>query len=128
MKKFEQIKELKKKVADLREQNTALHDICTQQRDSLAAQQETIVQLNRQMDSVLVCLCEVYGFPYPQADGSTKRQMAFPVDSFPDALMRCQVSAVKEDGQFVITVVPYPQDAAEEQEVAPEAEEADGEV
>lgn len=137
MKKDDEIKALKKKIGELRERNTALHDICTRQRDSLAAQQETIVKLTQQetftnltiqRDSILACLCEVYGSPYPQKDGTFKKQMSFPVDRYPDALARFQVSAVKEDGQFVISIVPRPREDEGPQEAAPETEDADGQM
>lgn len=101
------------RIAQLQEQNTELHKICTRQRDSLAAQQETIVRLNMQMDSILACLAEKYGFPSAQEGGPTKHQLSFPVDRFPDALVRCQVSAVKEDGLFIITVTPRAQESEE---------------
>lgn len=39
----------------------ALEEICRQQRDSLAAQQEAIVQLNEEVDRVIGAITEKYG-------------------------------------------------------------------
>lgn len=102
------------RVAQLQEQNTELHKVCIRQRESIAAQQETIAQLNMQVDGILACLCEKYGFPSDH-EGGVKRQLSFSVDSFPDALTRLHVSAVMENGEYIITVVPRPQEADNEQ-------------
>ena len=126
MKKADEIKDLKKKIAELREQNTSLHKICTRQRDSLAAQQEAIVQLNISLDSTLACLAEKYGFPKAQEDGTTAHVLSISRDAYPGVLDRLNVSAVMEDGHYVITVAPKTQEEVQDPE--PEAGAADGQV
>jgi len=98
------------RIAQLQEQNTELHKICTRQRDSLAAQQEAIVQLNISLDSTLACLAEKYGFPKAQEDGTTARVLSINAEAYPGVLDRLNVSAAMVDGHYVITVAPKPQE------------------
>lgn len=121
-KRDNRIKQLEEQVKDLQNENKALHNTCTRQRDSLAAQQETIVQLNISLDSTLACLAEKYGDTKVREDGTTARILSIPADAYPGVLDRLDVRATMEDGHYVITVAPKPQD--EEQEVGA----ADGQV
>ncbi len=91
------------RIAQLQEQNTELHKVCIRQRESLAAQQETIVQLNMQVDGILACLCEKYGYPTQSGDGGTKHRLSFSVERFQEVLSYLQVSAVMEYGEYIIT-------------------------
>jgi len=106
------IKQLEEQLEKARAQNTELHRICQRQRDSLAAQQETIVQLNISLDKILVCIAEKYGVPV-ELDGEVVRQLSFPLNAFPGALDRCQPSAIKNDADYVITVAKRPQEGEE---------------
>lgn len=108
--KDNRIKQLEEQLEKVREQNTELHKICTRQRDSLAAQQEAIVQLNISLDSTLACLAEKYGFPKAQEDGTTARVLSISTEAYPGVLDRLNVNAVMEDGHYVITVAPKPQE------------------
>lgn len=110
------IKQLEEQLEKARAQNTELHRICQRQRDSLAAQQETIVQLNISLDKILVCIAEKYGVPV-ELDGEVVRQLSFPLNAFPGALDRCQPSAIKNDADYVITVAKRPQEGEELHEV-----------
>lgn len=121
-KRDNRIKQLEEQVKDLQNENKALHNTCTRQRDSLAAQQETIVQLNISLDSTLACLAEKYGDTKSQEDGTTARILSIPADAYPGVLDRLDVRATMEDGHYVITVAPKPQN--EEREVGA----ADGQV
>lgn len=94
------------RIAQLREQNTELHKICQRQRDSLAAQQEAIVQLNISLDSTLACLANLYGEPVTLADGTRARRVNIPTEDYPGVLDRFSVGAVMENGRYVITVAP----------------------
>ena len=104
--KDNRIKQLEEEVSELRK-------ICTRQRDSLAAQQEAIVQLNISLDSTLACLAEKYGYPRIQEDGTTARTLTIPAEAYPGVLDRCDVRAAMEDGCYVITVAKKPQEAAD---------------
>ena len=95
----------------LEEEVSELRKICTRQRDSLAAQQEAIVQLNISLDSTLACLAEKYGFPHAQEDGTTARVLSINTEAYPGVLDRLNVRAAMEDGNYVITVAPKPQEA-----------------
>lgn len=106
--KDNRIRQLEEQLGKVRAQNTQLHEICTRQRDSLAAQQEAIVQLNISLDSTLACLAEKYGFPKAQEDGTTARVLSISADAYPGVLDRLDVRAVLEDGCYVITVAPKP--------------------
>lgn len=108
--KDNRIQQLEEQLKKVREQNTELHNICQRQRDSLAAQQETIVQLNISLDSTLACLAEKYGFPKAQETGTTAHVLSIPTEAYPGVLDRLAVSAVMEDGNYVITVAPKPQE------------------
>lgn len=101
--KDNRIKQLEEEVSELRK-------ICTRQRDSLAAQQEAIVQLNISLDSTLACLAEKYGFPKAQEDGTTARVLSINAEAYPGVLDRLNVSAAMVDGHYVITVAPKPQE------------------
>lgn len=125
-KRDNRIKQLEEQVKDLQNENKALHNTCTRQRDSLAAQQETIVQLNISLDSTLACLAEKYGDTKSQEDGTTARILSIPADAYPGVLDRLNVSAVMEDGHYVITVAPKTQEEVQDPE--PEAGAADGQV
>ena len=115
--KDNRIKQLEEQLEKVREQNTELHKICQRQRDSLAAQQEAIVQLTKdggiqeridnlsyQMDSTLACLANLYGEQVTLEDGTQARQVKIPAEDYPGVLDRFNVSAVMEDGHYVITV------------------------
>jgi len=125
-KRDNRIKQLEEQVKDLQNENKALHNTCTRQRDSLAAQQETIVQLNISLDSTLACLAEKYGDTKVREDGTTARILSIPADAYPGVLDRLDVRATMEDGCYVITVAPKPQEEA--QGPGPEAGAADGEM
>lgn len=107
------IKQLEELLKDSQDENKKLHGICTRQRDSLAAQQEAIVQLNISLDSTLACLAEKYGLPHLQEDGTTVRRLMIPAEAYPGVLDRLNVSAAMEDGHYVITVAPKPQEEAD---------------
>lgn len=96
------------RIQQLQEQNTELHKICQRQRDSLAAQQEAIVQLNISLDSTLACLANLYGEPVVLEDGTQARRVKIPAEAYPGVLDRFNVGAVMEDGHYVITVAPKP--------------------
>lgn len=98
------------RIKQLEEQNRELHRICQRQRDSLAAQQEAIVQLNISLDSTLACLAEKYGFPKAQEDGTTARVLSINAEAYPGVLDRLNVSAAMVDGHYVITVAQKPQE------------------
>jgi len=98
------------RIAQLQEQNTELHKICTRQRDSLAAQQEAIVQLNISLDSTLACLANIYGAQVTLEDGTQARQVKIPAEDYPSVLDRFEVGAVMFEGHYVITVAPKPQE------------------
>lgn len=102
------------RIKQLQEENTTLHKICTRQRDSLAAQQEAIVQLNISLDSTLACLAEKYGEARTNADGSTAHVLSIPTDAYPGVLDRLNVHAVKEDGNYVITVSNRTQEGSDD--------------
>ena len=108
------------KIKQLEEQNRELHRICQRQRDSLAAQQEAIVQLNISLDSTLACLAEKYGELKSQEVHSLVRVLSIPAEAYPGVLDRLNVSAAMVDGCYVITVAPKPQDGEAQQEPAPE--------
>lgn len=101
------------RIKQLEEELSELRKICTRQRDSLAAQQEAIVQLNISLDSTLACLAEKYGFPRLQEDCTTVRVLSIPAEAYPGVLDRLDVRAAMEDGHYVITVAPKPQEAAD---------------
>jgi len=94
----------------LREENAELHTICQRQRDSLAAQQEAIVQLNISLDSTLACLANIYGEAVTLEDGTKARRMKILAEDYPGVLDRCKVGAAIEDGCYVITVTEKPQE------------------
>ena len=96
------------RIQQLQEQNTELHKICQRQRDSLAAQQEAIVQLNISLDSTLACLANRYGQVVTLEDGTQARQVKIPAEDYPGALDRFNVGAVMFEGHYVITVAPKP--------------------
>lgn len=98
------------RIKQLQEQNTELHQICQRQRDSLAAQQETIVQLNISLDSTLACLANLYGAPVTLEGGIQARRVKIPAEAYPGVLDRYAVGAVMEDGHYVITVAEKPQE------------------
>ncbi|MBQ3557842.1 MAG: hypothetical protein IJA11_08635 [Oscillospiraceae bacterium] len=110
--KDNRIKQLEEQVKDLQTECKALHNTCTRQRDSLAAQQETIVQLNISIDSTLACLAEKYGFPKENEDGTTAKALSISTEAYPGVLDRLDVRAVIEDGNYVITVAPKPREDA----------------
>ena len=97
----------------LREENAELHTICQRQRDSLAAQQEAIVQLNISLDSTLVCLANIYGEQVTLEDGTQARRMKILAEDYPSALDRFNVSAVMFEGCYVVTVTEKPQELHE---------------
>lgn len=99
------------RIKQLEEQNRELHRICQRQRDSLAAQQESIVQLNISLDSTLACLANIYGEQVTLEDGTQARRVKIPAEAYPGVLDRLNVSAAMVDGCYVITVHPKPQEA-----------------
>lgn len=114
------------RIQQLQEQNTELHKICQRQRDSLAAQQEAIVQLTKdggiqeridnlayQMDSTYACVAEKYGEVVTLEDGTQARRLKIPVEDFHSALSRFDVGAVMFEGCYVITVAPKPKEAGD---------------
>lgn len=109
--KDNRIKQLEEHLEKVREQNTELHKICTRQRDSLAAQQEAIVQLNISLDSTLACLANLYGEQVTLEDGTQARQVKIPAEDYPGVLDRFEVGAVMFEGHYVITVAPKPEQA-----------------
>ena len=109
--KDNRIKQLEEQLEKVREQNTELHKICTRQRDSLAAQQEAIVQLNISLDSTLACLANRYGQDVTLEDGKQARQVKIPAEDYPGVLDRFEVGAVMFEGHYVITVAPKPEQA-----------------
>ena len=62
----------------------ALEEICRQQRDSLAAQQEAIVQLNEEVDRVIGAIAEKYG--------GEEKTISFPVERHEKILEEYAVS------------------------------------
>lgn len=104
--KDNRIKQLEEQVRELQTENRNLHNVCTRQRDSLAAQQEAIVQMNISLDSTLACLAEKYGELKKQDDYSLARVLSIPAEAYPGVLDRLDVSATMEDGHYVITVAP----------------------
>lgn len=98
------------RIQQLQEQNTELHKICQRQRDSLSAQQETIVQLNISLDSTLACLANLYGEQVTLEDGTQARRVKIPAEDYPGVLDRFEVCAVMAEGHYVITVAPKPQE------------------
>lgn len=110
--KENRIKQLTEQNKRLQEQNTELHKICQHQRDSLAAQQETIVQLNISVDSTLACLANLYGEAVTLDDGTSARRVKIPADHYPGVLDRFEVRAVLDDGHYVITVAERAQEEA----------------
>lgn len=111
--KDNRIKQLEEQLEKVREQNTELHKICQRQRDSLAAQQEAIVQLNISLDSTLACLANLYGEQVTLEDGTQARQVKIPAEDYPGVLDRFNVGAVMFEGHYVITVAPKPQEAGD---------------
>lgn len=101
------------RIQQLQEQNTELHKICQRQRDSLAAQQEAIVQLNISLDSTLACLANLYGEQVTLEDGTQARQVKIPTEDYPGVLDRFNVGAVMFEGHYVITVAPKPKEAGD---------------
>ena len=104
--KDNRIKQLEEEVSELRK-------ICTRQRDSLAAKQEAIVQLNISLDSTLACLANIYGEPVVLEDGTKARRVKIPAEDYPGVLDRFNVSAAMVDGCYVITVAPKSQEDSE---------------
>lgn len=100
------------RIKQLEEELSELRKICTRQRDSLAAQQEAIVQLNISLDSTLACLAEKYGEFVKRDDYSLARCLSIPAEAYPGVLDRLDVRAAMEDGYYVITVAPKPKEAA----------------
>ena len=68
----------------------ALEEICRQQRDSLAAQQETIVRLNDENKRTIGVLVETYG---------TDNQLRFPIERYEKILEDYADVHVKVDGE-----------------------------
>ena len=97
------------KIKQLEEQNRELHAICQRQRDSLAAQQEAIVQLNISLDSTLACLANIYGEQVTLEDGTQARRVKIPAENYPGVLDHFDVGAVMFEGHYVITVAKKPQ-------------------
>lgn len=85
-------------------ENRKLHEIAARQQDTIACQQETIVQLSWQMDSILICLAEKYGLTLTGKDGSESKRLSFKLEKFPDAYDRCTCRAEKKDGKYIIYV------------------------
>lgn len=92
------------RIKQLEEQLAELESICARQRDSLAAQQEAIVQLNISLDSTLACIAEKYGEAVELEDGTAANCITISTESYPGVLDRKKVGAVIEDGCYVITV------------------------
>ena len=114
------------RIKQLEEQNAELHKICQRQRDSLAAQQEAIVQLNISLNSTLACLASIYGDVETLEDGTTLAfRVKIPAEEYPGVLDRCSVSAAMKDGCYVITVVPKPQEGEDPQKTEAVAEPVD---
>ena len=74
-----------------------LEGICYKQRDTLASQQETIVQLNITNKSMLVAFAEKFG------DGENKA-VEFSKESFDTALDRFEPSVEKTDDCYRVTL------------------------
>ena len=98
------------RIKQLEEQNTELYRICHRQRDSLAAQQEAIVQLSISLDSTLACLANIYGEQVTLEDGTQARRVKIPAEDYPGVLDRFEVGAVMFEGHYVITVAKKPQE------------------
>lgn len=117
MKRLEKIKKLEKELDaaakkndELRGQNTELHKICRQQRDSLAAQQEAIVHLNTVMNSTLAAITEKHGIGSKKEDGAEVRRISFGVDAYNSVLEHNHVSVDVVDGEYIVTLEEIPEE------------------
>ena len=75
-----------------------LEGVCYKQRDSLAAQQEAIVQLNEIMDKTVAAITEKYG------EGEEEKVLRFSVEKFNTILEDRSIKVESNEEEFVATL------------------------
>lgn len=75
-----------------------LEGICTRQRDSLASQQEAIVQLSEITDKTIAAITEKYG------EGEEEKVLQFSVERFNTVLEDHSIKVESSGEEFVATL------------------------
>ena len=100
------------RIKQLEEQLSELRKICDRQKETIHALQDTVVDLNTEVERTMACLVNTYGEQVTLEDGTTVRRAKFPEPDFYSALDHFKPHVVREDGQFVITVAHKAQEEA----------------